>query len=169
MAIPDVGALLQIYKPQKGSKVEGMYTEDLPSKVKGVYTEDLPSRVEGIYTEDLPSKVEGMYTEDLPSKVEGMYTEDLPLRVEGMYTEGLLTLRDANTVANLAAMVDTSALYCAEPSEFSPNRVCRLLPSSVVKVRLSIVSSSTFTCDKFDDTNLRFRLWPWRLCAWRSA
>ncbi len=69
-----------------------------------------------------------------------------------MYTEDWPTLRDANTVANLAAMVDTSALYWAEPSEFSPNRVCRLLPSSVVKVRLSIVSSSTFTCDRFDDT-----------------
>lgn len=110
-----------------------------------------------IYELQKPSKVEGMYTEDLPSKVEGVYTEDLP------------TLRDAKTVANLAAMVDTSALYWAEPSEFSPNRVCRLLPSSVVKVRLSIVSSSTFTCDRFDDTTLRFRLCAWRWCAWRSA
>ena len=55
------------------------------------------------------------------------------------------TFRDAKTVAKRAAMVDTSALYWAEPSEFSPNRVCRLLPSSVVKVRLSIVNSSTFT------------------------
>ncbi len=104
-----------------------------------------------------PAKVEGMYTEDLPPKVEGMYTEDLPSKVEGVYTEDLPTLRDANTVANLAAMVDTSALYWAEPSEFSPNRVCRLLPSSVVKVRLSIVSSSTFTCDRFNDTTLRLR------------
>ena len=108
--MPDIGALLQIYKPQKPSNTEDIYTEGLPSKVESVYTDDLP------------------------------------------------TLRDANTVANLAAMVDTSALYWADPSEFSPNRVCRLLPSSVVKVRLSIVSSSTFTCDRFDHTTLRFGL-----------
>ena len=91
------------------------------------------------------------------SKVEDSHTEGFPSKVEGMYTENLPTLRDANTVANLAAMVDTSALYWADPSEFSPNRVCRLLPSSVVKVRLSIVSSSTFTCDRFDNTSLKLR------------
>ncbi len=88
------------------------------------------------------------------STIEDMQSENLPSKVppQGVYTECLPTLRDAKTVANLAAMVDTSALYWADPSEFSPNRVCRLLPSSVVKVRLSIVSSSTFTCDRFDDT-----------------
>ncbi len=110
-----------------------------------------------------------MYELQKPSKVEDIYTEGLPSKVEGVYAEDLPTLRDAKTVANLAAMVDTSALYWADPSEFSPNRVCRLLPSSVVKVRLSIVSSSTFTCIRFDDTTLRLRLWPWRLCAQRSA
>ena len=110
-----------------------------------------------MYSDNLPLRVESVYTEGLPSRVQGMYTEALPLRVEGVYTEYLPTLRDAKTVANLAAMVDTSALYWADPSEFSPNRVCRLLPSSVVKVRLSIVSSSTFTCDRFDDITLRFR------------
>ena len=55
------------------------------------------------------------------------------------------TLREAKTVASLLAMRETSALYWADPSEFSPNNVNRLLPSSVVKLRLSIVSSSTLT------------------------
>ena len=106
-----------------------------------------------------------MYELQKPAKTEGMYTEGLPSRVQGVDTEDMPTLRDAKTVANLAAMVDTSALYWAEPSEFSPNRVCRLLPSSVVKVRLSIVSSSTFTCDRLDKATLRLNLCAWRLCA----
>lgn len=54
-------------------------------------------------------------------------------------------MRDAKTVASLVAMVVISDRYCAEPSELSPNSVVRLLLSSVVKVRLSMVSSSTFT------------------------
>ena len=49
-------------------------------------------------------------------------------------------------MASRLAMSVTSALYWADPSEFSPNRVSRLFPSSVVKLRLSIVSSSMFTC-----------------------